>query len=112
MYLFTGGYARNTEYNIRRKYEFYAIIPPSQRSKKGTAIAIRKELSYKSDNARGLPTRNRKKNYRLNLPPPTYHLREEVRSDLLNQLPPTIIVMGGFSAPYGEAKKQAQERKC
>ena len=37
----------NTEYNIERDYEFYETIPPVQKSKRGTAIAVRKELPHK-----------------------------------------------------------------
>ena len=40
----------NVKYNLERKYEFYAMIPPSQRSKEGTAIAIKKEIAHKSFN--------------------------------------------------------------
>ena len=37
----------NVKYNLGREYEFYAIIPLGQRSKGGTAIAIKKERAHK-----------------------------------------------------------------
>ena len=42
----------NVKYNLRREYEFYATIPPSQRSKGRTAVTIKKEIAYKRLNIR------------------------------------------------------------
>ena len=38
---------QNVKYNPRREYELYAIIPLGQRSKGGTAIAIKQEIAHK-----------------------------------------------------------------
>ena len=42
----------NVKYNLGRKYEFYATIPPGQRSKGGAAVAIKKEIAHKRPNIR------------------------------------------------------------
>ena len=42
----------NVKYNLGREYEFYAIFLQGQRSKGGTALAIKKEKVYKRLNIR------------------------------------------------------------
>ena len=42
----------NVKYNLGREYNFYATFPPAQRSKEGTAVAIRKEITHKILNIR------------------------------------------------------------
>ena len=37
----------NVKYNLGREYKFYATIPLGQRSKRGTAVAIIKEIAHK-----------------------------------------------------------------
>ena len=36
------------KYNLVREYEFYATTPQSQRSKGGTAVAIKKEITQET----------------------------------------------------------------
>ena len=38
----------NNKYNLGQEYEFHATIPLGRRSKGGSAIAIRKEISQKT----------------------------------------------------------------
>ena len=45
-----------------------------------------------------LPRWDKKRNYKLNLLSPTDHVKEKDIRDLLNQLSPTIILMGDFNA--------------
>ena len=42
----------NFKYNLGREYEFYAIIPPDQRSKTGTPVAIKNEIAHERLNIR------------------------------------------------------------
>ena len=42
----------NVNYNLGRKYDFYAIISLSQKSKREIAIAIKKEIAHKRVNIR------------------------------------------------------------
>ena len=42
----------NVKYNLGRVYKFYEKIPPDQKSKGGTAVAIKKEIAQKRLNIR------------------------------------------------------------
>ena len=66
-----------------------------------------------SSSAGGLPSMDRKKNYRTNLPSPTNHVKEEDMRDLLNQLPPPIILMEDLNAHNALWRsKKTQEERC
>ena len=43
---------KNVKYNLGREYNFYATVLPGQRSKGGTAVAIRIEIPHKRLNIR------------------------------------------------------------
>ena len=42
----------NDKYNLERLYKFYATTPPGRRSKGGTAVAIKKDITQKRLNIR------------------------------------------------------------
>ena len=95
----------NVKYNLVKEYKFYAIILPVQRSKGGTAIAIKKgnstqktkHMNGPSDGGSGtLHDSERKKDNMLNISIDL--VMDKDMRDLLEQLPTPMI-------HYGEARK-------
>ena len=89
-----------------RKYDFQAIIPLEQRSKGGTAVAIKKEIAHKRLNIRTtlqvvtlevqLVGENKITICSIYLPP-TDQVTEEDMTDLLEQFPTPMILLGDFN---------------
>ena len=75
-----------------------------QKQRKDSNCNQKRTVTHKEDNknkspsgrAGGIPSRDKKKNYRLNIPPPTHHQQDKIC--LLNQFPPPIILMEEFNA--------------
>ena len=97
----------NVKYNLVKEYKFYAIILPVQRSKGGTAIAIKKgnstqktkHMNGPSDGGSGtLHDSERKNDNMLNISTPSDLVMEEGMRNLLKQLPSPMILLGDFNA--------------
>ena len=105
---------------LRREYEFSALVPPGQRSKGWTAIAIRKEIPHKRLTIRitfhvvalrvYLTRRGICSIYLLS----TEQKWEEDMRNFLYHLPTHMIMMGDFNAhnPLRGSEKQAQHGEC
>ena len=93
----------NVKYNLGREYEFYAIFLQGQRSKGGTALAIKKEKVYKRLNIRTalqavalelyMTGKGKMIICSIHLPPTDLMMGEDMR-DLLEQLSARIILLG------------------
>ena len=97
----------NVNYNLGREYKLYAIVPAGQRSKRRTAVAIKKKIAHKRLNIRTtLQTialelymaGKRKRTMCSIYLPPTDLVTEKDMKDLLEQLPAPMILLGDFSA--------------
>ena len=97
---------KNTKYNLRREYKFYATVPPDQRSK-GPVIAIMKEIVHKILNiiitlqvvALDVhPVRKRKRPICSRYLLPADQVTKEDGRDLMEQLPTSIILVSDFNS--------------
>ena len=89
-----------------REYKFYATTPPSQRSKGGTAVAIKKKITQKRLNIRTtiqvvalevyLIGKGKRTVCSFYLPLTDQMTKEDMR-DLLEQLPAPMILLGDFN---------------
>ena len=95
----------NDKYNLGREYKFYATPSPRQRSKKGTAVAIKKEITHRRLNIRTtnqvgtlevhLIEKGKRAVCSIYLPPTDQVTEEDMREF---RLPAPMILLGDFNA--------------
>ena len=100
----TGSNSGECKYNLGREYKFYATIPPGQRSKGGTAVAIIKEIAHKRLNIKTtlqaivLVVFMAGKRRRTIYLPVAELVTEENKRDLLEQLSAHMILLEDCNA--------------
>ena len=105
----------NFNYNLEREYKFYEKIPLGQRSKRGAAVAIKKDkrlnirTTLQTGSCGSLLGREKKKDNILNISTPKDQATKDSR-DLLEQLPAPMILLEDFNArnPLWGSKKMSK----